>query len=243
MNEYTVYDDKRVQSGYSAMLLVKEPSETLYSIIVPLESVPSVFGSPEAFDFNFLSAPTKGKIEGKEELETKDVEVMWHRDNILRLEALQNKVLDFLVVYQDYSGRAFSGTLRSRPNDAGAEVLKGTMTITPLSATTASLLDCRDLIKSTVYFASIVPAKLTIATTTASTVNLTTVPFLAVVSATVDNSNFVLTVTQPTGTTAGNVAIAVTTVAPGTTPQYGIVTITASLTGYAEWNTTVAVNY
>lgn len=94
MNEYTVYNDNRGQTGYSAMLLVKEPSDTLYSIICPLESVPSVFGSPESFDYNFLSAPTKGKLEGKEELETKDVEVFWHRDNALRLEALQGRVLD-----------------------------------------------------------------------------------------------------------------------------------------------------
>src|SRR5574344_1728708 len=114
MNEYTVYNDNRGQTGYSAMLLVKEPSDTLYSIICPLESVPSVFGSPESFDYNFLSAPTKGKLEGKEELETKDVEVFWHRDNALRLEALQGRLLDFLVVYQDYVGRAFSGTLRAR---------------------------------------------------------------------------------------------------------------------------------
>jgi len=241
MNEYTVYNDNRGQTGYSAMLLVKEPSDTLYSIICPLESVPSVFGSPESFDYNFLSAPTKGKLEGKEELETKDVEVFWHRDNALRLEALQGRVLDFLVVYQDYVGRAFSGTLRARPNDAGAEILKGTMTITPLSATTTSLLDCRDLIKPTVYFASIVPDSVAVVTTTASEINLTTVPFLATISAAVDNSAFTVTPTQPTGTTAGKIAITVSTAA--VSPQYGIVTVTVSDTGYAEWKTTVAVSF
>lgn len=241
MNEYTVYNDQRVQSGYSSMLLVKEASDTLYSIICPLETVPSVFGSPESFDYNFLSAPTKGKIEGKEELETKDVEVMWHRDNAKRLEALQGRVLDFLVVFQDYSGRAFSGTLRARPNDAGAEILKGTMTITPLSAIPTSLFDCRDLIEPTVYFATQVPSSLAVTTATASVINLTTVPFLATISATVDNDSFTVTPTQPTGNTAGNISITVSTAT--VSPQYGIVTITASNENYAEWQTTVAVSF
>ena len=85
MNEYTVYNDNRGQTGYSAMLLVKEPSDTLYSIICPLESVPSVFGSPESFDYNFLSAPTKGKLEGKEELDSP-------AENSLKIFELINRI-------------------------------------------------------------------------------------------------------------------------------------------------------
>jgi len=103
------------------------------------------------------------------------------------------------------------------------------------------LLDCRDLIKPTVYFASIVPDSIAVVTTTASKINITTVPFLATISAAVDNSVFTVTPTQPTGTTAGKIEITVSTAA--VSPQYGIVTVTVSDTGYAEWKTTVAVSF
>lgn len=241
----TNYDDKRGQSGYGSLLLVKEAGELKYSLLCPLETVPSVFGAPESFDYNFLSSATKGKIMGKEEMESKDVEFFWHRDNIIRLESLQGKVLDFLDYYQDFSARAFSGTLRVRPNDAGAEILKGTVTITPLSGTTTSLLDCRDLVKPTVRFLSTIPDKLTIGQTP-SVVNLSVAPADGQITATSNNANFVATPTQGV-TTPGAEALPIVSIAKGTTPgaspQYGVITITLSKTGYANWITTIAVEY
>lgn len=245
MNENINICDNRVQSGYSTLFLVKEPGETLYSLLVTSESVPSIFGSPDTFEFDLLQCKTKGFILGKDSLETGDMDFMWHRDNILRLESLQNKVLDFLVVYKDFTGRSFSGSLRVRPNEASAEILKGTMTIIPISANTTTLLDCRDLIKDTVYFDKdfSIPDSITITTVTGASLKVKTSPFLTTLSVSCDNANFVFVVTQPATTIPGSIGVSVTTTTPGASPQYGIAKITATATNYAPWTTTIAVNY
>lgn len=236
------YCDPKTMSGYGSALLYKEANESLYHILLPLENAPSVFGSVDTFDYDLLTCKTKGKVEGKETLDQKDVEFMWHRDNIRRLEALQGKVLDFMVVYQDFTARTFSGKIKVRPNDAGADIMKGTFTITPSSASTVTLLDCRDLIQDTITFANVIPDSLVIGST-ATEVEVATDPKTGVtISTSCDNSNFKVDVTQSNSGTNAKVSISKNDSA-AETPQYGVVLITASATGYASWTTSIAVEY
>lgn len=236
------YCDPKTMSGYGSALLYKEANESLYHLLLPLETAPSVFGSVDTFDYDLLTCKTKGKVEGKETLDQKDVEFMWHRDNIRRLESLQGKVLDFMVVYQDFTARTFTGKIRVRPNDSGADIMKGTFTITPSSASVVSLYDCRDLIQDTITFASIIPDSLVIGDT-ASVVEVATDPKTGVtIKATCNNSSFKVDVTDATETANAKVSISKGTSA-GTAPQYGIVEITASAEGYASWTTTIAVEF
>ena len=167
------YCDKRPMSGYGSALLYYDPSDAtekgedgtyLYHLLLPLENAPTVTGSTDTFDFDILTCPSKGQVEGKETLDQKDVDFLWHRDNVARLEALQGKVLEFLVVYQDFTARAFTGSIKVKPQDAGADIMRGTFTITPLSAISSTFLDARDLIKDTVMFSNAIPAMVEVET-------------------------------------------------------------------------------
>lgn len=242
--DFQKFDDKRAINNYGSLLLVKEASEQLYSLLLPLETTPSVFGSVDTFDFDLLSSKTKGKVEGKETLDSKDVEFMWHRDNLYRLEGLVGKMLDFLVIKKDFSGYAFSGTIRIRPNDNSAEISKGTFTITPISAVPTPILDCRDLYKDTVVFANTIPDTLTIGSTD-EVVSIATSPAgeTVTIEASCDNSNFDVQVSQASGSTLATVTIKKKADSPDPAPQYGIVYITAKADNYASWTTTIAVDY
>lgn len=225
---YFKYLENKGQSGYRAAILVKKPADTLYSLLVASESVPSIFGSQDSFEFDLLNSPTKGKIEGKMTLDDKEVEVLHHRDNVYRFEKLKDQTLDFLVVDSQFVGYKFVGTLSYRMNDATADVLRGTYTITPMSADPNPILNARNLCQETLCFASVVPDE----------INAGTEVTLSVVQtgATVTYKSFLI---NPNGTEGEATTIVGNKfVAPTTEGLYGI---TASAEGYAPWTTTVFV--
>lgn len=225
---YFKYLENKGQSGYRAAILVKKPADTLYSLLVASETVPSVFGSKDSFEFDLLNSSVKGKIEGKMSLDDKEVEVLHHRDNVYRFEKLKNQVLDFMVVDSQFVGYKFTGTLSYRMNDASADVLRGTYTITPMSADPTPILNARSLCQETLCFASVVPDE----------VNAGDKIQLSVVQTgtTVTYKSFLINANGTEGeatTIDGNEFTA-----PTTEGLYGI---TASATGYAPWTTTVFV--
>ena len=59
------YCEKRAMSGYGSALLYKEANEPKYHLLLPLETVPTVSGSVDSFDFDILTCPSKGQVEGK----------------------------------------------------------------------------------------------------------------------------------------------------------------------------------
>lgn len=226
------YCDKRAMSGYGSALLYKEANETLYHIVTPLESVPTVSGSVDTFDFDILTCPSKGQVEGKESLDQVEVDFLWHRDNIARLESLQGRVLDFMAVYQDFTARTFTGTIKIRPQEAGADIMRGTFTITPMSASTTTILDARDLIQDTVMFTNAIDDHIVMSENSYDVV-VKTNPSTANVSVTSNNSDFSGAYSE------GKVTINYT--GDGDTKAYAIITITATAENHASWSTTIAV--
>lgn len=261
MPELNKYCEKRAMSGYQSALLYKESNESYYHLFLPLETAPTVSGSVDTFDFDILTCPSKGQVEGKESLDQKDVDFLWHRDNVRRLESMQGRVLDFMVVYQDFTARTFTGTIKVRPQDAGADIMRGTFTITPMSASTTTILDARDLIQDTVNIINQIPTEIKIKATEATSgivIDVYTDPAFesATVSAIMEDNDtdFTITPAQATNPTGneGNSGFkagipAKVTVKPaesvGTGTHYGIVLITVSADGYASWTTSVAVEY
>ena len=227
------YCDNRAISGYGSALLYLDPSvdnDGLYHLLIPLEAVPSVNGSPDTFEYDLLTCPTKGQVEGKESLEPAELEFLWHRDNVKRLEALQGRTIDFLTVYGDFTGRKFSGTIRVRQNEAGADVMKGTLTITPTSASTTTLMDCRSLIKETVTIASSVEASVVISGTNKKEFEVKC-----------DPTNAIVEVSSDTEGVATVSVVGSTVTITGVKAGFAIVTITTSAEGYASWETSVMV--
>ena len=156
-DSYYKYQESRAQSGYKAAILVREPSSNYYSLLVASETVPSVFSTQDSFEFDLLNSPVKGKISGKISLDDKEVEVLHHRDNVLRFHKLKDQVLDFMYVDSQFVGYKFSGKLSYRANDATADVLRGTYTITPMSADPDPIFNVRDYIQETICFTSPIP--------------------------------------------------------------------------------------
>lgn len=228
------YCDNRAMSGYKSALLYKEANESLYHIVTPLETVPTVSGSTDTFDYDLLTCPSKGQVEGKESLDQVEVDFLWHRDNIARLESLQGRVLDFMAVYQDFTARTFTGTIKVRPQEAGADIMRGTFTITPMSASTTTIFDARDLIQDTVVFTNAIEANVVMSANTHE-ITVGTNPADATIAVTSNNTNF-------TGSYSnGKVTITYSGSGSGSEKEYAIITLTASASGYASWSTTIAV--
>lgn len=229
---YNKYLENKGQSGYRAAILVSETGDVKggYSLLVASETVPSIYGSNDSFEFDLLNSPTKGKIAGKMALDDKEVEVLHHRDNVYRFEKLKDKTLNFMVIDSQFVGYKFVGTISYRMNDASADVLRGTYTITPMSADPIPVLDARPYCKETLCFSSVVPDDMD----AGKTITLSVVQSDAVVTYKVAKVNEDGTEADEASAVVGNVF---TAPASG-----GLFTITAEAEGYAPWTTTVYVN-
>lgn len=238
------YRESKARSGYGACLMFIDPLDTTaalagkYRLFIPLETVPSIEGSVDSFEFDLTNGFGKGKVSGKTTLDDKDVEFLWHRDNVMRLEKYEDMVLNFMVVYADFTAQEFIGTIKVRPNDVSGDVARGTLTITPMSINAKTVYDCRSKIVPTVAFTTAIPDSVDIKSndTTGKFFSVECDPVSATVTATVDTastgavnaaySNGKVTISAKEGATAGTKAM---------------VTIKASADNYASWEQTVLV--
>lgn len=157
-NSFYKYQENRAQTGYGAALLCKAPTDAKYSMVLAGETVPEIFGSPESFEFDLLNSPVKGKVAGKTALEDTEVQFLLHRDNLYRLKELKDKgVLEFLYVTSDLVGFKFTGTIDYHPNEASADILRGTYTISPMSADPNPIFDCSDIVQETLILEANIP--------------------------------------------------------------------------------------
>lgn len=229
---YNKYLENKGQSGYRAAILVSETGDVEggYSLLVASESVPTIFGSNDSFEFDLLNSPVKGKIAGKMTLEDKEVEVLHHRDNVYRFEKLKDKTLNFMVIDSQFVGYKFVGTVSYRMNDASADVLRGTYTITPMSADPNPVLDARPFCKETLCFASVVPDDID----AGKTITLSVVQQDANETYSAKKIASDGTETDALSAISGKVFTAPT--------EGGLFAITVTATNYAPWTTTVYVN-
>lgn len=231
-NAFYKYQEHRGQTGYKSAILVKEQNATKYSLLVASQTVPSVFGTQNSFEFDLLNSPVTGKIAGKMSLDDKEVsDVLLHRDNIWRFQQLKGKTLDFLYLTPDFVGYHFTGTLTFRPNDGSADILTGTYTIVPMSADDDPIMNCRDIVEETLCFAEVIPEHCK----DTDKLNLSVVQTEAVCTYNwfTIGDNGEKGEETPVVASDGTAAIPVS--------ASGLVGITVSATGYAPWTTTVYV--
>lgn len=229
------YVEGRGQSGYGAAILVKDPdngTDGKYSLLVASSTIPFVQGSSDSFEFDLLNMPTKGKIEGKPSIEAKEVEVLHHRDNAYRFYKLLNKTLNFLVISKDFMAYRFVGTVSYRPNDASADVWKGTYTITPMSAETTPIFDARPLVANTLVFKEAIPdtVKTGVEVDLANVFNVTTVE--ASVKKISAETN------EETDASSSDYSFSGTKITFNSTGLYAV-TVSDTTKTYASWTTTI----
>lgn len=232
MGLYEEFNDNRVQAGIGCALYYKNESGK-YSLFIPLETVPSVAGSPEAIEYDVTTSSTKGKIEGKTTLEEKETDIYNHRDNMKRLESFKGKTLEFLKVLPDYSGEKFTGKVSFSSQDStSGEVEKATMKITP-SSYQGVVENCYDIIQQTCHFISPIDAVVELDsedTTKTYIASIELSPADGTVTAT-SKTTSVATVT------CTNNKLVITPVAKGSC----IVELKATADGCASWTTSILV--
>lgn len=226
------YYEFRAQAGYRAALLIRFPSNTYYEMLIASETIPDIIGENETFDFNLLNSAVKGKVDGKTEIQDATTDFLYHRDNIYRLEQVKGVVLDMATITPDFVVRKFSGTVSYNENEMGADVLRGTMKVTAMTATSSPMLNGRELdIRESLCFGKAVPESIKAGEKIA----------LEVVQ-----KDAVVTFKEFTISGENNVESAKTALTKDSDGLYslsktGLVGIEASADGYASWYTTVYV--
>lgn len=237
------FDDKRAISGIGGALYFKEPTDSLYAFAFPCESVPSVRGDVDTYEFNIITSRFKGQTEGQISLDKKDVPVLWHRDMIARLQEIADMgELDFLAVAQDYSADQFTATITFKRDDMANDTLKGTVTIIPCATEGDYIADCRSMLKPTVKFISQIPNEVklkygdSVVAVDAKVTTGATVACEVVDGATGAASQ------KATATWSADKVTITGVNDTGSKTEYLLVKLTASLANYQSWSCTIAIS-
>ena len=153
-------DNGRIHNPYGSALLVDEHNEGLYSLVIPLEGIPTVVGDVETFAYNILTDIGKGQTKGKMEVETATTDFFLTKENCHRLDQLKGKILPYMIFYGNNMGLKFNAEISYRPNDVdNGDNLKGTLTITPSSIDGDLIFNACDQVRQTLQVAGTVPAE------------------------------------------------------------------------------------
>lgn len=237
-------EDTRPISGYGSALLVDEHNDGYYELVIPLETIPTIYGDEDVFDYDLLTAIAKGKVKGKMDLSAVTTDILYTRENIYRLSQLENKTLSYMVFHNNYTGYTFTGQISFRENDTEADILRGTLSITPLNVNDR-FMDGRNMVRQTLDFAGTIPESVVL------TSGETSKEIGIAVSQADANATFDVEVKGAsdkfTATYAdGKLTISTT----ATETAYGLIFITAKsatkmgdVDKYAPWTMTIAVEY
>lgn len=157
------YNESQAQVGYKSAVLYKKQGDTKYRFLCASESVPFPYGTKDTFEYDLLNSSSKGLAEGKNILEQKEVELLYTPNNAYLFEQLKGQVLDFMSLTPDKIGYKYHGTISFRPNDATADIHRGTYTITPMGASEVPYFMARKECYVPLFFADVIPYEISIA--------------------------------------------------------------------------------
>ena len=162
-NTFYQYNESQAQTGYKSAVLYKEQGDTKYRFLCASETVPFPYGTRDTFEYDLLNASSKGMVEGKNTLEQKEVELLYTPNNAYLFEKLKGRVLDFMSLTPDKVGYKYHGKISFRPNDASADIHRGTYTITPMGASEIPYFMAREECYTPLFFADVIPYEVSIA--------------------------------------------------------------------------------
>ena len=156
-NTFFNYNESQAKTGYKAAVLYKKQGDTKYRFLCASETVPFPYGTKDTFEYDLLNSSSKGMVEGKNTLEQKEVELLYTPNNAYLFETLKGQVLDFMSLTPDKIGYKFHGKISFRPNDASADIHRGTYTITPMGADEVPYFKAREECLQPLFFADVIP--------------------------------------------------------------------------------------
>jgi hypothetical protein len=157
------YNESQAQAGYKSAVLYKKQGDTMYRFLCASETVPFPYGTRDTYEYDLLNSSSKGMVEGKNSIEQKEVELLYTPNNAYLFETLKDQVLDFMSLTPDKVGYKYHGKISFRPNDASADVHRGTYTITPMGASEVPLFMAREECYTPLFFEDVIPYEISIA--------------------------------------------------------------------------------
>jgi hypothetical protein len=157
------YEESQAQVGYRSAVVYKEQGDNKYRFLCASETVPFPFGTRDTFEYDLLNSASKGMVEGKSTLEQSEIELLYTRNNAMLFEKLKGRVLDFMSLTPQGVGYKYHGTISFRPNEATADIHRGTYTITPMGASEVPIWLAKQECYEPLFFADVIPDEISIA--------------------------------------------------------------------------------
>lgn len=221
----------RAFTDVGAAILVKDPSDSLYKLLLPVTNIPATGSAPETVEKTVTTEGKKSYIMGRQDSPQKELTFYAHRDNFLRLNAAKGETKEFLQVNPDGTGFLFRGQLSYYQDEVSVgNNIEGKAVITVTSSTEEPVNNVLDLIKPTALFVTEIPDTKILTGTESYELSITTDPSDATVTVSSDTAG-VATATFAQG------KLTITGVAKGS----AIVTINVAKTGYANNFATILV--
>ena len=221
----------RAFTDVGAAILVKDNSDNLFKLLLPVTNIPATGSAPETVEKTVTTEGKKSYIMGRQDSPQKELTFYAHRDNFLRLNAAKGETKEFLQVNPDGTGFLFRGQLSYYQDEVSVgNNIEGKAVITVTSSTEEPVNNVLDLIKPTALFVTEIPDTKILTGTESYELAITTDPSDATVTVSSDTTG-VATATYTDG------KLTITGVAKGSS----IVTINVAKTGYANNFATILV--
>ena len=156
------YNESQAQVGYRSAVVYREQGDTKYRFLAASETVPFPFGTKETYEYDLLNSASRGMVEGKSTLEQSEIELLYTRNNAMLFEKLKGKVVDFMSLTPQGVGYKYHGTISFRPNDATADIHRGTYTITPMGVSEVPIWLARQECYEPLFFVDVIPDEISI---------------------------------------------------------------------------------
>lgn len=189
------FKEHNVVSGLGTLLAFMRSNETKYHALTAVESMPSVFGTPENMTFSSTTNINITNVEGKNSIENPEINLPYNLDNIVLMDSIAGEKIKFAYIdLNDFTAVKFTGTPRYRVADIGTDSVKMiVMTITVHDVESKVDRDVYDLFQDTITFDDNIPAviKLTTGNTDGLEIAVATTPSTATFTTKADSEGIV----------------------------------------------------
>ena len=220
----------RALSEHKGSCIMNKKSNGKYSLWLPVTNTGELGSAPEQIEKTVIGNMAKSYIQGRKDSPQQSLTFYIHRDNLRLVEQYKGQSIDFLRVFPDFSAVKYSGTIDNTFNDTALDnAEQGTISVT-ITVPEEIVDDCYDLIEDTAIFTNDIPGNVVISGTGTKTINVTTNPASATVTATSETPT-VATVTYNNG------VVTITGVEQGS----AIIKLVTTASNYASWTRTIHV--
>lgn len=220
----------RALSEHKGSCIMNKKENGKYSLFIPVTNLGELGSAPEQIEKTVIGNMAKSYIQGRKDSPQQSLTYYVHRDNLRLLEKYKGTTQDFLRVFPDFSAVKYSGQIDMTISDTGLNSAEqGTISVT-ITVPEEIVDDCYDLIEDTAVFTNDIPEAVKVATSGTKTVNITTNPADATVTAKSETEGIA------TATVSGGV-LTISGKAKGSC----IVSLTTSKEGFAGWTRTIHV--